>query len=156
MANYKQIAERARKSAAAAKADGAQMAGLIGGAGIIGLMVGSGAINRLPDLGVPKTLLVAGAGKAIGYNASGTFSRVADGMGNAGAVIAIFQFFTTGQVSGALNGVVSGPGRSLDTERRLARQLQEMTQRRLPSHDDDSAESAVAELEALADAVAAE
>lgn len=146
MANYKAMAERARKSAAAAKADGAQMLGLGVGAGVIGLMVKSGAMERLPDLGVPKTLIVAAVGKAVGYNMSGAIGQGANGAGNAAAVIAIFQF-VTGQTVSGVSGA-SASGNSLDRERQLAAQLQRVARRELQSDNDP-----IGDLEALAEAL---
>lgn len=148
MANYKQMAERARKSAAAAKADGARMLGMMGGAAVIGLMVKSGAVDRLPDIGVPKTLVLAGIGKAVGYNMNGTIGEAADGIGNAAAVVAIFQW-TTGQTVSGASMAGNGGANSLDRERAIAKQLERATRRQLAGGGDD--DDGIGDLEALAE-----
>lgn len=151
MANYKAMAERARKSAAAAKADGARTAGLFGGALLVGLMVKSGAVARLPDIGVPKTVVLGGVGKAIGYNVSGPMGQVANGVGDASLVIGIFQFTQGMTVSGSVAGD-NASGNNLDRERKLASQLRAATERRLNGGGGGVQED-VADLEALAEAL---
>lgn len=119
------LRSRLRVDAGEARRSGAAYAG----AGVLGLMKAGGQMDRIPDIfGLPKTVSIALAAKLGANYMSGSTADVLNGVGDAAAVVAIYEFAQGATVSGlvgdgASDGRVSDEARRL--ERRLARTLSE-------------------------------
>lgn len=130
----KSALERARRTAANAKADSTEMLSVGGTSYMIGSLVKSGNIEKIPELfGMPRTVTLAIAAKLLAYNASGQVKQVANGAATAAASIAIFQFSQGLDVAGASGGRGT---RSLQGERTIARRLAAKVRQQLEEEGD--------------------
>jgi hypothetical protein len=101
------------------KEEATRSASAYAGAGVLGLMKAGGQMDRIPDVfGLPKTVSVALAAKIGANYMSGTTANVLNGVGDAAAVVAIYEFAQGVAVSGVSD-------RASDLERRLASRLSE-------------------------------
>lgn len=101
------------------KEEATRSASAYAGAGVLGLMKAGGQLDRIPDVfGLPKTVSVALAAKLGANYMSGTTANVLNGVGDAAACIAVYEFAQGVNVSGVSD-------RASDLERRLASRLSE-------------------------------
>lgn len=102
------------------KEEATRSASAYAGAGVLGLMKAGGQLDRIPDVfGLPKTVSVALACKLGANYMSGQTANVLNGVGDAAACIAVYEFAQGVNVSGMVGD------RASDLERRLASRLSE-------------------------------
>lgn len=126
MSKRKMAMARVRNAGREAAADKNAMIALALTAAGIGWLKKSGRMASIPTFGnVPRTLILAGVGKAVEYGTSGKSKQFARGAANAALAVAISEFASGQAVSGHVaGGLVAGTRTSgLERERRLAQRL---------------------------------